>query len=164
MKFITRIGDLLGYITIVSVISIYLILKRKLVLLIQILIVIISSATINFILKALIDRPRPYGNGLVYVNFNSFPSGHAVSSIAFYGFIIYLLFKLHKNVVLKFGVCIFCIIMILLIGISRIYLGVHYPTDILAGYSSGFSYLIITILIIKYLEFKKTSILSHKLT
>jgi membrane-associated phospholipid phosphatase len=154
MKFITRIGDILGYIIITSVISIFLILKRNVVLLLQILIVIISSAAFNFILKALIDRPRPYGNALVYVNFNSFPSGHAVSSMAFYGFIIYLFFKLNINVFLKLSITIFCTLMIVLIGISRVYLGVHYPTDVLAGYISGFSYLMISILIIKYLEFK----------
>ena len=72
------------------VLSIFLLIKRKIKILIQILSIIISAALLNVALKELIDRPRPYGNVLVKVNFNSFPSGHAVSSMAFYGFIIYL--------------------------------------------------------------------------
>jgi len=157
MKFVTHVGDLYGYIAIILTLGIILLLKRRFDLIIQIVSVVVSSALLNLFLKSLINRPRPYGEALVKVNFHSFPSGHAMSAIVFYGLIIYLIFKLTKNVSIKLFSSIFCISLILLIGLSRIYLGVHYPTDVLAGYSFGFTYLVVTIFIIKYFEFRNTN-------
>ena len=156
MKFVTHVGDLFGYIVIILILGIILLLKRRFDLVIQIVSVVVSSALLNLVLKSLIDRPRPYGVALVKVNFHSFPSGHATSAIVFYGLMIYLIFKLLKNLSLKLLSSFFCILIILLIGVSRIYLGVHYPTDVLAGYSFGFFYLLVTLIIIEYFEFRNT--------
>ena len=156
MKFVTHVGDLFGYIAIILILGIILLLKRRFDLVIQIVSVVVSSALLNLVLKSLIDRPRPYGVALVKVNFHSFPSGHATSAIVFYGLMIYFIFKLTKNLSLKLLSSFFCILIILLIGISRIYLGVHYPTDVLAGYSFGFFYLLVTLIIIEYFELRNT--------
>ena len=156
MKFVTHVGDLFGYIVIILILGIILLLKRRFDLVIQIVSVVVSSALLNLVLKSLIDRPRPYGVALVKVNFHSFPSGHATSAIVFYGLMIYFIFKLTKNLSLKLLSSFFCILIILLIGVSRIYLGVHYPTDVLAGYSFGFFYLLVTLIIIEYFEFRNT--------
>lgn len=154
MKFISKIGDFIGYSIIIFILGVYLIFKRKAIILAHILAIILTSAVFNIILKAIINRPRPYGNSLVKVNFNSFPSGHAMSAITFYGLMIYLIFKFIKNSPLKILLSSICILMILLIGMSRIYLGVHYPTDVIAGYMAGLVILTLSIGLINHFESK----------
>ena len=104
---------------------------------------------INQILKLIIQRPRPIGYRLIEIGEYSFPSGHAMTSMALYGFLIYLSYKLIKNKNLKIFFITACILIIIIIGISRIYLGVHYCSDVLAGWSISIIYLIIYINILK---------------
>lgn len=148
MKFVTLVGDLYGYIAIILTLGIILSLKHRFNLVIQIVSIVVSSALLNLGLKSLINRPRPYGEALVNVNFHSFPSGHAVSAIVFYGLMIYFLFEL-KSFNLKVLLSTVCVLMIFFIGVSRIYLGVHYPTDVVAGYLGGLSSLCIGLIIIR---------------
>lgn len=101
----------------------------------------LMSALLNFILKNVFERPRPVQYRLINASGYSFPSGHSMVSMAFYGFIIYLILKNVKNTKLKWTVSIALSIMIILIGISRIYLGVHYASDVLGGYVIAISYL-----------------------
>lgn len=108
---------------------------------------LIGNVLINQGIKALIRRERPI-NSLIYVGGFSFPSGHAMVSMAFYGMLIYVFYKLVKNNKLKYLLMVFCAVLILLIGFSRIYLGVHYFSDVLVGffvsllYLDGFSYFV----------------------
>jgi len=148
MKFVTQVGDLYGYIAIILILGFFLLLKRRFNLVIQIVLVVVSSALLNLVLKSLINRPRPYGEALVKVNFHSFPSGHAMSAIVFYGLMIYFLFEL-KSFNLKVLLSMICVLMIFFIGVSRIYLGVHYPTDVVAGYLGGLSSLCIGLMLIR---------------
>ena len=74
----------------------------------------------------------------------SFPSGHAMASLAFYGLLIYITKRLVKNKYLKILLITLNIAIIILIGVSRIYLGVHYLSDVLTGYSISIIYLLIT--------------------
>lgn len=97
---------------------------------------------LNRIIKAIIARPRPEILRLVQEDGYSFPSGHSMVSMGFYGFLIYLIFKNIQNKKLKYPLIIFLSILILLIGISRIYLGVHYFTDVLGGFIIAIIYLI----------------------
>lgn len=109
---------------------------------------------LNVLLKLIFMRDRPYDLMIITESGYSFPSGHAMASLGFYGFIIYLLwhFNLNKNVKILFSIMLF--ILILLIGMSRIYLGVHYASDVLAGYMVSGAYLILYITFIKkYLKF-----------
>jgi len=97
---------------------------------------IFSAGITTFILKILIARPRPI-DGLILENDFSFPSGHATIAISFYGFLTYIAVqnadtKFEKNIGLLFGISI-----IILIGLSRLYLGVHYTSDVIAGYCVG---------------------------
>lgn len=101
---------------------------------------LIGNVLINQGIKSLIRRERPV-NSLIYVGGFSFPSGHAMVSMAFYGMLIYLFYKLVKNKRLKNILMIGCSILIFLIGFSRIYLGVHYLSDVLVGFSVSLLYL-----------------------
>lgn len=98
---------------------------------------------LNQILKMIIQRPRPSELRLTDVSGYSFPSGHSMASTAFYGFLIYLIYKKIKNKKIRIASIIILTLLIILIGISRIYLGVHYTSDVLAGFLVSISYLMI---------------------
>ena len=112
-------------------------------------------ATLNQLLKHILKRPRPTGYRLIEVSGYSFPSGHSMVSMAYYGFLIYLIYKYVKNKYIKWiSICILSIF-ICLIGISRIYLGVHYTSDVLAGFLISITYLIMYIEIVNKFVLEK---------
>lgn len=115
---------------------------------VEICIVSIMSATMNSIFKSIFVRPRPDVLKLITQGGYSYPSGHAMASMTFYGFLIYLIYKsdLSKNKKISFITLLS--IFILLIGMSRIYLGVHYASDIISGYMVSVILLIIYVGII----------------
>lgn len=104
------------------------------------------STILNTIIKKLVRRPRPT-NILVREESFSFPSGHTMASVSFYGYIIYLLYK--SNYKIKKVLIPILIILILLIGFSRIYLGAHYLSDVITAYLISINYLIIFIHVTK---------------
>lgn len=110
---------------------------------------IINLATvtlINLLIKNIVGRERPNILRLVEETGYSFPSGHSMASMAFYGFLMYLVYKSNiKNKAIKITICLILGLIILLIGASRIYLGVHYASDVIAGFIISFTYLIIFI-------------------
>ena len=109
---------------------------------------------LNILLKLIFMRDRPYDLMIITETGYSFPSGHAMCALGFYGFIIYLTwhFNLEKKVKIIFTILLS--ILIVLLGVSRVYLGVHYASDVLAGYMVSAAYLIIYINFInKYLKF-----------
>jgi membrane-associated phospholipid phosphatase len=83
----------------------------------------------------------------------SFPSGHALGSMVLYGFIAYELATHYPR--LSKVIYSFTVILIAAIGISRLYLGVHWPTDIIAGYGVGFLWLMICITMLKLQRLKQ---------
>ena len=96
---------------------------------------------LNRILKFIIARPRPEILRLVPEDGYSFPSGHAMVSMGFYGFLIYLIYIKIENKKVKYPLITFLALLILFIGISRIYLGVHYFTDVTGGIIIAIIYL-----------------------
>lgn len=104
---------------------------------------VLFVVAINMILKNIIDRPRPMMIRLIDETGFSFPSGHAMVTMVTYGYLIYVVFHYIKQKWLKYTFIGLLITLILLVGISRIYLGVHYLTDVLAGYSISLFYLMI---------------------
>ncbi|MCI8412074.1 MAG: phosphatase PAP2 family protein [Clostridia bacterium] len=106
---------------------------------------------LNILLKNILQRPRPTEYRIIDESGYSFPSGHSMVSMAFYGFIIYLIYKYIKNQYIKWFSITILSILIITIGISRIYLGVHYTSDVLAGFLISIAYLILyTNIINKY--------------
>ena len=151
MKIITYFGSALGVLTI-GLIPLVLLKNKKLGLCVYINLVIV--AILNQILKYLFQRDRPEIFRIVDATGYSFPSGHTMVSTAFYGFLIYLIYKNVKNKYVKWGGILILSILILLIGMSRIYLGVHYTSDVLAGLLLSVAYLIVFTSVIKKLGVK----------
>ena len=107
----------------------------------------------NSILKATFEKQRPLLSLVSETSF-SFPSGHAVISIAFYGLLIYFALQILKSKLLRFLVIFLGFILIFLIGFSRIYLTAHFYSDVLAGFILGFIWLMFGILCFKSLSLK----------
>ncbi len=100
-----------------------------------------GGAAFAFLLKILVHRARPSFFPLVSEDSFSFPSGHATLSIAFFGLIAYLATGAVKTRTARINIFFIWLFLVFGIGLSRLYLGVHYPTDILAGYLTGFLWL-----------------------
>lgn len=100
-------------------------------------IAMLSCAVINQLVKFLVAKERPGILILDVENGFSFPSGHSMAALVFYGLLLYFILRFvrHKNrqVLLSF----LCIAVILLVGVSRIYLGVHFFSDVVGGFLLG---------------------------
>lgn len=142
MMFISYLGSAMTLITLSIAFIILLKNKRdsKMIVLNLSLVFIL-----NRILKYIIARPRPNILRLVEETGYSFPSGHSMVSMGFYGFLIYLICINIKNKKIKYPLVVFLSLLILLIGLSRIYLGVHYCTDVIGGFIIAILYLVIFI-------------------
>lgn len=143
MKVITSFANPLTIVSLCLASLLSLIWKYKAS--IYLIIVTIISTVFNFLTKNIVLRNRPDHSRLIEETGYSFPSGHAMGSIAFYGFIIFLLSKSKINKNLKIFLSIIIGLTIFLIGISRIYVGVHYPSDIIGGFLLGYIILISSI-------------------
>lgn len=147
-KFITNFGGAI-FLSIATVMLFLLIKNKKIGLSIISNIVIIT--VLNQLLKRILQRSRPTEFRIVEETGYSFPSGHSMVSMAFYGYLIYLIYRYIKNKYVKWTLITILSILICLIGISRIYLGVHYTSDVLGGFLISISYLVVYISSIKKL-------------
>ncbi len=139
-KFITNFGGAI-FLTILTIILFILIKNKKIGISIFANLVIIAG--LNQLIKHILQRPRPTEFRIIQETGYSFPSGHSMVSMAFYGYLIYLIYKHIKNKYIKWSSIVLISILICFIGISRIYLGVHYTSDVLGGFLISISYLII---------------------
>lgn len=92
-----------------------------------------GAVVLNQLLKFVIQRPRPEGFRLIDESGYSFPSGHSMVAMAFYGFLIYLIWHYERDRIERWLWCACLSLVIVGIGASRIYLGVHYASDVVAG-------------------------------
>ena len=141
-KFITNFGG--AIFLVIATITLFIVIRNK-----KIGISILSNLAIvtvlNQLIKRILQRPRPTEYRIIEETGYSFPSGHSMVSMAFYGYFIYLIYKYVKNKYVKWISISLLSLLICLIGISRIYLGVHYTSDVLGGFLISISYLIIYI-------------------
>ena len=138
MNTITNIGS--AYSLIVITILLLFFLKNKktcLLITLNLIFSFLSSQIVKFILQ----RERPINIGLVSASGYSYPSGHSMVSMAYFGFIAYLIYKNISNVFLKIIFIMLFILLSIVIGFSRIYLGVHYFSDVLGGFLLSIFYL-----------------------
>ena len=105
----------------------------------------ISSLGLMFVLKQLFHRKRPVLPLLGMAKGLSFPSGHAIMSVSFFGFLISLIHESSWPPLVKMPVIFLLVILILLIGFSRVYLRVHYPSDVLTGFIVGLAWLLVSL-------------------
>ncbi|CAN5821689.1 phosphatase PAP2 family protein [soil metagenome] len=115
-------------------------------------VIAIGSITLNEVLKYIFDRPRPVIPHLVEATGLSFPSGHAMVSASFYGLLIYLVWINVRPFGLRLFFSALLLLLILLIGFSRVYLRVHYASDVLAGFAGGFLWLIVAVGALRRIE------------
>ena len=138
MIFITNIGSSISLI-IINLILLLTIKDKK------IPISIFKNLSLSFILsqliKIILKRPRPSGINLVLAKGFSYPSGHSMVSMAFFGYLAYLIYKNLKNKKIKVILITILLSLSILIGFSRIYLGVHYLSDVIGGFLLSTTYL-----------------------
>ena len=154
VKVISNFGSATFLITL-TVILIIAIKNRKIGISILCNLVIITG--FNLLLKHILQRPRPTEYRIIDETGYSFPSGHSMISMAFYGYLVYLIYKNIKNKYIKWGLIVVLSILICSIGISRIYLGVHYTSDVLAGFMISIFYLILYIKIFERINSVKST-------
>jgi membrane-associated phospholipid phosphatase len=173
MVFITYMGNSYAIAISFLIIVILLIILKKFRYLYSLLISLSSSAIFVILIKNIIGRQRPpIENALIVLKDFSFPSGHSYMAVAFYGLVIYFIFDILKNNNTKYFILAAGIIFILSLGFSRLYLGVHWPSDVFAGFAAAIALItaIITFLEIKErfqpikksvsLKTKKTAVIS----
>jgi len=114
-----------------------------------------SAVFVNVFLKLFFERPRPLDVSLIHENTFSFPSGHAMNSFVFYFAIAYFIYRETGNTKYFLTSIAITSLFVLFIGISRVYLGVHYPSDVIAGYIAGFIWLVSAILFDKTIIFER---------
>ena len=114
----------------------------------------IGGFVVNYLMKLSFHRLRPPNPLIDKLENFSFPSGHATSAFIFYGLLTYLVWKTRIPKFYKFIIGTMLILFSLLIGFSRIYLRVHYLSDVLAGICIGFAWLILTVWLFEKLKKK----------
>ena len=148
--YITKLGDADNVIIFVCLLSIIFNNKNRRMFLSTILI----STGLNILCKNMIQRPRPTIHQMIPVTGFSYPSGHAMITVGLYGFIMYWVFKNIKSKPIKVTLLCLLSLLLVLIDISRIYLGVHYPSDVVGGLLLGISVLIFVTTYISHKRFK----------
>lgn len=146
MEFFSFIGDTIRviFISIIILVILYKVFHQRIELILFI-IVLIGSTTFNVLLKNFFQRDRPNLFRMIIEDGYSFPSGHTMAALSLYGIVSFLVWR---HIPKQSGrIILICIsaIFILGIGISRIYLGAHYPSDVLGAYLISGSWLMFTI-------------------
>ena len=131
----SRIGSTWGLSIIGGITALAFILLRWFRPLMLLCIAMAGQAVLHLGFNALFERPRP--PALISYKIEesfSFPSGHSIAALCFFGSLAWLVATRYENAAAKAGIAIFATVLIFLIGFSRVYIGVHYPTDVVAGF------------------------------
>jgi len=149
MKFISFIGSEKFLIPITAMIVAYTLIKKNYYISKLLLISTLDSYILNFLLKLFFKRTRPVVYFLVNQGGYSYPSGHSMVTMTLYSTIAFLLAKKTEDSKKKILIHTIAFVMICLMGFSRLYLGVHWPTDVIGGYLAGYVFYCLTIELIK---------------
>jgi undecaprenyl-diphosphatase len=135
-----------------SLIAYFLFIKKHKWYSIKVPAIALSSLGLMFGLKHFFGRPRPDVPLLFQAEGLSFPSGHALFSVTFYGLLVYIIYHMIKHKPLKWILIVLLFILMIIIGFSRVYLRVHYASDVIAGFCVGFMWLVFTIWLLNRME------------
>jgi undecaprenyl-diphosphatase len=148
--FFTYLGNTQIIVSLVIIVLVILGLSGKWRIAKLSLVSVISGEVLYYFIKLLIQRDRPdVSFSLISSGGYSFPSGHATCSIIFYGILGFLLWRLFRKRWQKILITLLVVVIVFMIGFSRIYLGVHWTSDVLAGWSLGLIVLLLFIAIYK---------------
>jgi len=156
MEAVTQCGGAKFLTAAALVVALYLMFRKQFSRAAGLAVAIIGGSLLNSILKALIHRPRPMTETTLVAAYGwSFPSGHAMISVIFYGMIAYFLIKAAESWKLRSFYMILAAFIMTMIGFSRIYLQVHYLSDVLAGFAGGFFWLSVCITGLELYDLKR---------
>ena len=133
-------------------IAYFLFIKKHKWYSIKIPVVALGGLTVMLLLKFIFSRPRPLIPLLEPARGFSFPSGHAMMSFSFYGLLIFIVYENIRNLYLRWILIIILLILIFAIGFSRVYLRVHYASDVIAGFAVGFIWIVVSVNVIRRIE------------
>lgn len=135
---ITTLGGYPVLVTLVTAIAGFLLVYRKFGPAIFMVAAIVSGTVVSHLLKIVYDRPRPdIVDHLVATHTASFPSGHATMSAVVYLTLATMIVRLVDDVAVRIYVILMAVLLTFMVGMSRIYLGVHWPSDVIAGWALG---------------------------
>ncbi|MGM0578391.1 MAG: phosphatase PAP2 family protein [Myxococcota bacterium] len=150
---VTTLGNGVVLVMVLAVASLFLWLTRHRYSVLLLLVGGGVGSALNLVLKVIFDRPRPdLAEALSQVQSASFPSGHAMASLLVYGSVAYLVGRIQPESRLRHVTWLVAGVLVLLIGLSRIYLSVHYPSDVLAGFLAGVAWLAFVVVGIEGLQ------------
>lgn len=152
MMIITQMGAMPFYVVFGGIITVILCLRKYITEGIMLVVCSGGSGLMTLVIKSIVMRIRPDMMPVIMETGYSFPSGHSVTAVCFYGYLAFLCYTYGSSVLIRYMGVILNVMMILAIGVSRIYLGVHYPTDVIGGYVGGMMWLGMSILLIDYIE------------
>ncbi len=153
MLFFTRIGGFMGIGVFLIVLAAVLLYYGYRLLTLGVALAGIGGMIINYGLKTAFQRARPTVFPSPFeLNSYSFPSGHAMISLVGFGIAAFVAIRLLKRRSWKIGILLLGVVSTVLVGLSRVYFGVHFPTDILGGYIAGSAWLMVCILAINAAE------------
>ncbi len=135
---ISALGDATTIIGLALIIALVFLIRRRYAYAVGLTVSVATSSIVTVLLKEIVHRPRPPAPLFAYhETWWSFPSGHAALSFAFYGFLALLVWRSAASKTTRIATIIGISVLILLIGFTRLYLGVHYPSDVIAGFVVG---------------------------
>ena len=155
MFFFTNLGNTFTVIILAVLIILFLIIRNHKNEAFLFSLALIIGGLLSFLLKIIFQQPRPQISPLLNLRDHAYPSGHAMNNLVLYGLLAFFIFRFTRNKKLSLIAIIMAVFLIGLIGFSRIYLGVHYPSDVLAGYLAGFWLLVTILLVDKTLTFRR---------
>jgi undecaprenyl-diphosphatase len=142
------------FLTVVAVLG-YLLMVKKYAAMSLVIAATAGGIIVGSIMKHLFSRPRPsIVPHLAGVLTASFPSGHSMYSAVVYLTLAAILARVVPDWHVKFYFIFVALVMIVLVGVSRVYLGVHYPTDVMAGWLAGLVWALICWLVARYLQIR----------
>jgi membrane-associated phospholipid phosphatase len=116
-----------------------------------------GGGVLTLLLKYVYQRDRPSLNPAIDAVGFSFPSGHSVGALVLYGFILFLIIRSGRNPILQWVSSVLTLLLIIFIGISRIYLGAHFPSDVFAGYIAGAIWLVLCLVALEWIQWQNAN-------